>query len=324
MVSLAPITVAVHTIGRDYRQEFVEDVSLGLTRVPKTLWPRWLYDDVGCELFDEITRLPEYYLTRTEMSILERHAHDIMDAVRPASIVELGAGSCTKSRVLIRAAKGMGSLWTYVPFDISEATLRRAATDLTDEFDDLTVYCVTGKFDHHLSQIPRFGRQLIVFLGSTIGNFEPSEAHAFFSEVRRLLHPGDRLLLGVDLVKDERELLAAYNDAQGITARFNLNMLERINRELDGDFDLDAFEHAPLWSSSEHRIEMCLRSLRAQRVSIGSIPMTVDFEQGELLRTEVCTKYTMQQVHTMLEDAGIAAIRWYTDADAKFGLLLAG
>ncbi|HEX6539320.1 MAG TPA: L-histidine N(alpha)-methyltransferase [Candidatus Dormibacteraeota bacterium] len=322
-MSLAPITIAVHTLGRDSRVQLIEDVRSGLTHTPKTLQPRWFYDDRGCELFDEITLLPEYYQTRTEMDILQRHARDIMQRVRPASIVELGAGSCTKSRVLIRAAKGMGSLWTFVPFDISEATLRRSASELSDEFDDLTVYCVTGEFDHHLSQIPRFGRQLIVFLGSTIGNFEPAEAQRFLTDVRRLMRPGDHFLVGVDLVKDEAQLIAAYDDSRGVTAEFNRNVLARINSELDANFDLDAFEHAVRWKPADHRIEMHLRSTADQTVWVRGADFAARFAAGETLRTEVCTKYTRESLEAMLGDVGIETLAWYTDSAARFALVLA-
>lgn len=324
MVSLAPITIAVHTLGRDSRGQFIDDVQRGLSASPKFLQPRWFYDDRGCELFDQITCLPEYYQTRTEMSILQRHARGIMEMVRPASIVELGAGSCTKSRVLIRAAKGMGSLWTFVPFDISEATLRRSASELSEEFDDLTLYCVTGEFDHHLSQIPRFGRQLIVFLGSTIGNFDGEDAHRFLAEVRRLMRPGDHFLIGADLVKSEAELIAAYDDSRGVTAEFNRNVLARINAELEADFDLDAFTHVARWSAEEHRIEMHMRSERAQTVTIPAAGLSARFEWGETLRTEVCVKYTRESLEGLLQEEGIEPVAWFTDSGERFGLLLAG
>ena len=323
MVSLAPITIAVHTLGRDSRGQFIDDVRRGLSASPKFLQPRWFYDDRGCELFDQITELPEYYQTRTEMSILQRHARDIMELVRPASIVELGAGSCTKSRVLIRAAKGMGSLWTFVPFDISEATLRRSASELSEEFDDLTVYCVTGEFDHHLSQIPRFGRQLIVFLGSTIGNFEGVEARRFLAEVRRLMRPGDHFLIGADLIKNEGELVAAYDDSRGVTAEFNRNVLARINAELDADFDLDAFTHVARWNEAERRIEMHLCANAAQTVAVRAADLTVRFDRGETLRTEVCAKYTRDSLEAMLRGEGIEPVAWYADRAERFGLLLA-
>jgi L-histidine N-alpha-methyltransferase len=322
-MNLAPITVAIHTLGRDSRQEFIEGIRQGLARSPKILSPRWFYDERGCELFEEITRLPEYYQTRTEMGILERHARDILHTARPASIVELGAGSCTKSRVLIRSAKGMGTLWTFVPFDISEATLRRSASELVDEFDDLTIYCVTGEFDHHISQIPRFGRQLIVFLGSTIGNFEEAQAQVFLTEVRRLMQSGDHFLLGVDLIKPEHELVAAYDDAQGKTAEFNLNILRRMNTELGADFDLTAFQHVALWNADYHRVEMHLRSVRDQEITVQSAAMTVPFVEDELTRTEICTKYTREDVEQMVAAAGMSAVEWYVDPAGRFGLLLA-
>lgn len=324
MVSLAPITIAVHTLGRDSRGQLIEDVQRGLSASPKFLQPRWFYDDRGCELFDEITCLPEYYQTRTEMGILQQHARGIMEMVRPASIVELGAGSCTKSRVLIRAAKGMGSLWTFVPFDISEATLRRSASELSEEFDDLTLYCVTGEFDHHLSQIPRFGRQLIVFLGSTIGNFDGEDVHHFLAEVRRLMRPGDHFLIGADLVKSEAELIAAYDDARGVTAEFNRNVLARINAELCANFDLDSFAHEARWNAAEHRIEMHLRAERAQTVTIPAADLTVHFERGETLRTEVCVKHTRETLEAALRAEGIEPVAWFTDSAERFGLLLAG
>lgn len=322
-MNLAPITVAIHTLGRDSRHQLIDGLRYGLGQAPKVLSPRWFYDDRGCELFEEITHLPEYYQTRTEMHILERHAREIIEAARPASIVELGAGSCTKSRVLIRAAKGMGMLWTFVPFDTSEVTLRRSASELVDEFDDLTIYCVTGEFDHHLSQIPRFGRQLIVFLGSTIGNFESAEARTFLAEVCRLMQSDDHFLLGVDFVKSEHELVTAYNDSQGTTAEFNLNILRRINRELHADFDLGAFDHVALWNATSHRVEMHLRSARDQDVSIRDAEMIVHFDEGELMRTEICTKYTPEYVEQMLAEVGMKAIHWYADPSRRFGLLLA-
>jgi L-histidine N-alpha-methyltransferase len=322
-MKLAPITMAVHTLGRDSRQELIDDVRTGLTRASKSLPPRWFYDEHGSWLFEEITRLPEYYQARTEIGILERYAADIVGRTATASIVELGSGSCTKSTVLIRAAKGMGTLWTFVPFDISEPTLRESASRLAEEFDDLSVYCVTGDFDQHLSEIPRFGSQLLVFLGSTIGNFEAGQTTKFLADVRRLLKAGDHFLLGVDLVKDENQLVAAYDDAQGVTARFNLNLLARINRELGADFDLGSFEHVALWNAEETRIEMHLRSTHEQTVCIPAAELTVGFGEDELLRTELCTKYTTERVEGLLETAGMQVEKWYFDPDHGFGLVLA-
>jgi L-histidine N-alpha-methyltransferase len=322
-MSLAPITVAIHTLGRDNRQDLIDDVRRGLTQSPKVLPPRWFYDARGSDLFEQITELPEYYQTRTEFGILQRHADEIVARTRAASIVELGAGSCTKSRVLIKAAKGKGTLSTFVPFDISETTIRRSASELVEEYTDLAIYCVAGVFDEHLDQIPRFGSQLIVFLGSTIGNFSAEETRAFLADVRRLMQPGDSFLLGVDLVKDEATLTAAYDDAAGVTAEFNLNVLARINRELAANFDLEAFAHVALWNPEMSRVEMHLRSLEDQVVDIPGAEVTITFASGELLRTEICTKYTRAGTVRMLADAGMEMVAWYSDAEERFGLALA-
>ena len=322
-MSLAPITVAIHTIGRDSRQDLIDDVRQGLSQTPKALPPRWFYDERGSDLFEQITELPEYYQTRTEFSILQEHAEAIVSQTRSSSIVELGAGSCTKSQVLIRAAKGKGTLETFVPFDISESTIRRAASKLVDEYTDLSIYCVTGVFDEHLDQIPRLGTQLIVFLGSTIGNFSAEETREFLANVRRLMRPGDYFLLGVDLVKPEAELVAAYDDSAGVTAQFNINVLARINRELGADFVLDAFQHVAVWNAEQSRVEMHLRSLRDQVVRIPAADTVVAFSAGEMLRTEICAKYTRPGTDRLLRDAGMEPVAWYTDAAARFGLALA-
>lgn len=322
-MNLAPITVAIHTLGRDSRQDLIDDVRRGLTQSPKILPPRWFYDERGSDLFEKITELPEYYQTRTEIGILQRHAADVVARTRAASIVELGAGSCTKSRVLIKAAKGRGTLSTFVPFDISETTLRRSASELVEDYTDLTIYCVAGAFDEHLDQIPRFGSQLIVFLGSTIGNFSADETRVFLANVRRLMQPGDFFLLGVDLVKAESTLVAAYDDAAGVTADFNLNLLTRLNRELSANFDLDAFEHVALWNAEMSRIEMHIRSLGDQTVDIPAAELVIDFALGELMHTEICTKYTRDGTERMLTEAGMEVIDWYTDPDEQFAVTLA-
>ena len=321
-MSLAPITVAIHTLGRTTRQDFLDDVVAGLSATQKTLPPRWFYDDAGCDLFEQITDLPEYYQTRTEMEILRLHAGEIVAATRTASIVELGAGACTKSRLLIRAARGAGTLWTFIPFDISETTIRRSAAALVEEFEDLTVYCVAGEFNKHLDQIPRLGTQLVVFLGSTIGNFPPDERSRFLADVRRLMQPGDAFLLGVDLVKDVGDLVAAYDDAQGVTARFNLNLLARINRDLGGDFDLGSFRHEARWNASERRIEMHLVSTTTQSVTLPDAGRAFVFEEGETILTELCSKYTRADTLSMFEGAGIALREWYTDPEQRFALAL--
>jgi L-histidine N-alpha-methyltransferase len=319
---LPPITIAVHAFGQNAREALVADLRAGLGRIPRSIPPRWFYDARGSELFEAITALPEYYQTRTEAAILRAHAADVIASVRPESIAELGAGSCTKTRILIAPALESG-LRTFVPFDISDSMLAHAAHELVEEFPGLSVYAMVGDFNQHLGEIPRFGRQLVVFLGGTIGNFDTPTRARFLADVRALLHDGDAFLLGVDLVKDREELVRAYDDSAGVTAEFNLNLLRMIDRELDADFDLDAFRHVALWNEDESRIEMHLRSLRDQRVSIPGADLSVDFAAGELMLTEISGKYTRASVEAAFAGAGMRLDAWYTDDRARFALCLA-
>jgi L-histidine N-alpha-methyltransferase len=320
---LAPITIAIHAFGRNWLDALVADVREGLTRSPKSLPSRWFYDERGSELFEKITALPEYYQTRTEADILRAHAADIVGAVRPETIVELGAGFCTKTRHLLRAAKEAGTIETFLPMDISEAILQRTARDLVEEFDGLKVYAMVGDFVEHIDQVPRLGgRQLVVFLGSTVGNFDRSARANFLRNVRALLEPGDAFLLGVDLVKDRRELVAAYDDAQGVTAEFNLNLLRMINRELSADFNLEAFEHVALYNEAESRIEMLLRSARDQTVRIPGAGIEVGYAKGELMLTEISVKFTPESVAAEFAAAGIELTSVYTDVAERFALVL--
>jgi L-histidine N-alpha-methyltransferase len=322
-MSLAPITIAIHAFGRHWREALVADVREGLTRDPKVLPPRWFYDEHGSELFDAITQLPEYYQTRTEAEILQRHGADIIEAVKPETIVELGAGFCTKTRLLLGAARDQGDLKCFLPMDISEAILQRTARDLVEEFDGLKVYAMVGDFVEHIDEVPRLGgRQLVVFLGSTIGNFNAVERDAFLRAVRALMQPGDAFLLGVDLVKDRAELIAAYDDAQGVTAAFNLNLLNMLNRELGADFDSDGFEHVALYNEDDSRIEMHLRSRRDQRVSIPGAEVEVEYRAGEMMRTEISSKFTPESVSRHFDAAGIRLTGWYTDGRKRFALCL--
>ncbi|MBO0702804.1 MAG: L-histidine N(alpha)-methyltransferase, partial [Candidatus Dormibacteraeota bacterium] len=237
----APITLALHDVGVDHRRGLIEDVRRGLTDAPKHLPSRYFYDERGCELFEAITELPEYYVTRAEEALLRRHAEGIVQATQPVSLVEIGAGSCRKTSLLIDAARRVGYGRDFVPFDISEEAVRAASGELVGRFPGLHVYGMVGDFEKHLAAIPRLGRQLVLFLGSTIGNLEPDERIAFLRQVRALLEPDDAFLLGVDLVKSEEELNAAYNDSEGITAAFNRNLLSFLNRELGADFVPEAF-----------------------------------------------------------------------------------
>lgn len=320
-MSLAPITIAIHTFGREVRDDLVRDVCAGLGSTPKSLPPRWFYDERGSELFEAITRLPEYYQTRTETAILEQVAGDVIARVRPEALVELGAGSAEKTRLLIEPAV-RDRLACFVPFDISEAFLQQTARRLATDFPGLAVYAVVGDFSMHVDRVPRHGQQLVAFLGSTIGNFDDDQRARFLGQVRELLRPGDAFLLGVDLVKDEAELVAAYDDPAGVTAEFNLNVLRVLNRELGADFDLRAFEHVATFDRERSRIEMRLRARTPQRVTIPGADMVVSFAAGEALLTEISVKFTRESIQRELEACGMDLARWYTDARERFALAL--
>lgn len=320
--ALTPPPLVVHG-GGDRRQELIADVREGLTSTPKQLHPRWFYDEEGSRLFEAITGLPEYYQTRTEIAILEAASAEIAAAVRPEYLVELGAGSCTKSRLLIEACRGAAGLRAFIPFDISEAALRDARHELLALYPDLVIEGIVGDFANHLELIPRRGRQLVAFLGGTIGNFDDAERRRFLDGVRGLLEPGDAFLLGLDLVKPVPDLLAAYDDSQGITAAFNLNLLAVLNRELGAGFDPAAFEHSVRYDRDLNRMEMWLRSTRAQTVEIPAASMRVSFDRGEAMRTEISVKFAPAMVESLLAASSMSVARWFTDAESRFGVVLA-
>ncbi len=322
-MALAPLTVAVHTVGRSARDELIADVRRGMGRRPRWLPPRWFYDEEGSRLFDLITELPEYYQTRTERSILEARAAEIARLTRPESLVELGAGSCSKSRLLIDACRETGSLSSFIPFDVSDTVVQRTSRELVDEYPGLTVYGMVGDFSSHLGHIPRLGSRLVLFLGSTIGNLEVDERRRFLDEVRTLLEPGDAFLCGFDLVKDRAEILRAYDDSAGVTAAFNRNVLRVINRELDADFDVDEFTHVAMYDDELHRIEMHLRTERGGTVSIPGAGMRLDLEPGETLRTEISAKFTRATVERCLGESSMRLAAWFTDPAERFALALA-
>jgi len=322
-MSLARLTVAVHTFGRSARDELISDVRAGLTATPKQLPPRWFYDERGSELFDAITELPDYYHTRTETSILLNCADDLAQALHPEALVELGAGSCTKSRLLIDACLRAGGLTSFTPFDVSDASLQRVGRELVDEYPELSIYCLVGSFSEHLAYIPRLGRRLVALLGGTIGNLELTERRRFYADVRGLLAPGEAFLVGLDLVKKPEELIAAYDDAGGVTADFNRNMLRVINNQLGADFDPEAFDHAPVYNEDLERIEMHLQARQAQIVTIPGAELTVRFEAGERLRTEISCKFTRESAEQQLVEASMELREWYTDPQSRFALALA-
>lgn len=298
------------------------DALAGLTSAPKQLPPKWFYDERGSELFEEITRLPEYYPTRAEREILRAHASEIAAASCAHILVELGAGSADKTRLLLDALRDSGTLRRYVPVDVSEAALYAASSRVQVAYAGLAVQAVVSDFEAHLGLPAADGPRMAAFLGSTIGNLIPAERAEFLASLRAGLNAGDSLLLGTDLVKDPGTLVAAYDDAAGVTAAFNKNVLRVLNRELGGDFDLNAFDHVAVWDSSAEWIEMRLRSAADQTVKLAALDLVVAFDRGEEMRTEVSAKFRRESVQAELAAAGFDLRAWWTDALGRFGLSL--
>jgi len=298
------------------------DARRGLTSDPKWLPPKWFYDEHGSVLFEEITRLPEYYPTRAEREILETRADEIAADSDATALVELGSGSSEKSRVLLDAMRRHDTLERYVPVDVSESALAEAAEALRAEHPGLAVHALVADFEHQLGQLPAGGRRMVAFLGGTIGNLVPADRAVFLADLRRTLVPGDTLLLGTDLVKSPDVLVPAYDDAAGVTAAFNKNVLAVLNRELKADFDLDAFDHVARWDAEHEWIEMRLRSRRAQNVYVAGLDLDVHFADGEEMRTEISAKFQREGVTAELEVAGFALSDWWTDSDRRFALSL--
>jgi L-histidine N-alpha-methyltransferase len=319
------ITVDVHLGADDLDAALRQDVHRGLSRPPgsRDLPPKWFYDDHGCALFDEITRLPEYYPTETERAILQASADEIAERSEADTLVELGSGTSDKTRTLLDAFAGRAQLARFIPFEVNEATVRTAAAEIADRYDGVAVHAVVGDFERHLSMIPQEGRRCVAFLGSTIGNFEPSDRKQFLADLAENLRPGDSLLLGTDLVKDVGRLEAAYNDSRGVTAAFNRNVLTVVNRQLGADFAVDRYEHVAFFDQEEEWIEMRLRATADQTVSVGALELEVPFAAGEELRTEISAKFRRERVATELASAGLRLDRWLTDPAGDFALSLA-
>lgn len=307
----------------DLSKALRRDVRHGLAQSPKTLPPKWFYDAKGSDLFDQITRLPEYYPTRTEASILQDRAADIAAASGADTLVELGSGTSEKTRLLLDALRDSGALKRFIPFDVDPSVLRDAARALHAEYPDIEIEVVCGDFEQDLGTVPKVGRRMVVFLGSTIGNLTPEPRAEFLAAVADTMEPGDTLLLGTDLVKDVGRLVRAYDDSAGVTAAFNRNVLTVVNRELDADFDLDAFDHVARWNPDEERIEMWLRSTADQRVRIAQLDLTVEFAAGEEMLTEVSCKFRPEGVEAELAAAGLRRTHWWSDGAGDFGLSLA-
>jgi L-histidine Nalpha-methyltransferase len=313
----------IHLTDSDADTALRADARAGLTAVPKMLPPKWFYDARGSELFEQITELPEYYPTRTERALLEGSADAIAVTSGADTLVELGSGSSAKTRLLLDAFRRAGALRRYVPQDVSEPALRQAMSALTAEYPDLEVHGVVGDFTAHLHRLPPQGRRMVAFLGGTIGNLLPPERTEFLRELRGALRPGEQFLLGTGLVVDPAVLVPAYDDAAGVTAEFNRNVLHVLNRELRADFDVDAFAHRAIWDPEHERIEMRLVAGRAMTVTVAELDLTVGFAAGEEMCTEVSSKFRLPGVGAMLAEAGFSVVRSWTDRDERMALTLA-
>ncbi|MEV6070198.1 L-histidine N(alpha)-methyltransferase [Nocardia sp. NPDC052001] len=313
----------IHLTDEDLTAALRSDVRAGLTADPKWLPPKWFYDARGSELFELITELPEYYPTRTERALLERVVGEIAKLAQAEVLVELGAGSAAKTRLLLEALTAEGPLKTYVPQDVSVSALSAAADQVSAEFPGLSVHGVVSDFTATLDNLPRGGRRMIAFLGGTIGNLVPSERAAFLAGVHDVLEPGEQLLLGAGLVIDPAILVPAYDDAAGVTAEFNRNVLHVLNGRLHANFDPDHFAHVALWDADNEWIEMLLEATEAAIVRIEDLDLTVEFAKGEQLRTEISAKFRREGLESELAAAGFATERIWTDPDDRFALVLA-
>ncbi|QIS22488.1 L-histidine N(alpha)-methyltransferase [Nocardia terpenica] len=320
---MSPVRVDVH-LDDDYLAAALRaDVREGLTATPKFLSPKWFYDAVGSELFEVITGLPEYYPTRAEREVLVAHAADIARTAGAHTVVELGSGSSEKTRLLLDALSAHGTLRRFVPLDVSESALRDATRRIADDYRNLLVHGVVGDFTEHLDRLPGETPRLVAFLGGTIGNFLPPERAKLLASIRDVCGSGGWLLLGNDLVKDPATLIAAYDDAAGVTARFNRNVLRVLNRELGADFDVDAFEHVAVWDDENAWIEMRLRATRAMTVRIPVVDMDIRLSEGEQVRTEISAKFRLDQIVSELTDSGFDARHSWTDDLGRYAVTLA-
>ena len=299
------------------------DVLTGLADDPKWLPPKWFYDARGSELFEEITRLSEYYPTRAEREILDARAAELAERTGARSLVELGSGSSEKTRLLLDTLRAAGTLEEFVPLDVSESALREAVDAIVADYPGLRVHGVVGDFTEPLGGLPGGSPRLLAFLGGTIGNLLPAERDKFLHSVRAVLDEGEWLLLGTDLVKDPDTLVRAYDDAAGVTAEFNLNVLRVLNRELDAAFPLEAFTHVARWDDVNEWIEMRLRAGRDLRVEVRGVEMVVGLAEGEEIRTEISAKFRREGVEQELKTAGFDLDRWWTDGEGRFALSLA-
>ncbi len=312
----------------DSRERDLEELSRSLREPLPRIPSRFFYDDLGSELFEQICELPEYYPTRTERALLERIAPEIAARTRAETLVEIGSGAATKTRLLLDALARQGTLRLYVPIDVAETTTRRIAAELTEEYPGLAVHGILGNFLADLAPLPGApaesgGPRLAIFLGGTIGNLNPEEAASFLSNLHAALAPNDAFLLGVDRTKPIARIEAAYNDSAGVTAAFNLNILRETNRIAEGNFDPAGFRHRAFFDVEQSRIEMRLVALRAQRVTLRALDLTLEFAPGDEILTEISTKYDRPRAERLLAAAGFSITSWFTDPEDLFALILA-
>jgi len=307
----------------DFRDQMIKDVRNGLASEDKSLPSIYFYDDRGSALFEEITLLPEYYLTRAETEILETYSNEIIAAVHPDELVEIGAGYARKTRLLLTAIHEREAGDVYVPIDVSEAALRHAGNTLTETYPWLHVRGYQGDFGSDLDAVPRHGRRLVAFLGSTVGNLPPHERPSFFRAIASMIDGDDGFLLGVDLIKDATTLCAAYDDEAGVSAAFNKNILAVLNRELDGDFDSDAFDHETRFDTEHGCMKQSLKANRDVRAHLAAIDFDVHVKADESIHTEWSCKFTRHQIESELGAAGLSTTNWWTDSENRFALALA-
>lgn len=322
MIDQSNVIIDVHVHTQD-PEVIKEEIRAGLLSTPKKLPTKYFYDDWGSTLFEQICELPEYYQTRTEHELLKNVADDVVTKTGAEELVELGSGAATKTRVLLDAMARAKQLTFYVPFDVSEGIVRRVSQELVEEYEGLQIHGVVGDFLAHLEHIPEGGRRLVVILGGTLGNLGPEAEPVFLSSIYDEMDQEDFFLLGVQLITDVDRLEAAYNDSAGITAAFNKNMLCVLKSVIKADFDPDAFQHIARFNQDMHRIEMHLQSIHNQVIPIPALNMNLCLQKGEEILTEISTKYTQQQVESLLTRTGFSPVQWYTDAQRLHGLALA-
>jgi len=313
----------VHTDATNPHAQLRDDAREGLLRAPRWISSKYFYDDAGCALYDQITELPEYYPARTEIAIMRGCLPGIVDRYHPTELVEIGAGASPKTRVLLDAIGAYGPSMHYIPLDVAASALRRASIDLCADYPGLTIDAIAADFMRQLSVVPppaSGGGRLVAFLGGTFGNIAPGDRRGFLNEIAALLGPEDVALIGVDPATDPERTRRAYDDAAGVTAQFNRNVLRVMNRELDADFPVDVFRHIARWVPELHRVEMRLRADTEIVVRLGALACDITIGVGEEILTEICGKFLRSQFDTIVGESGLEVCEWHTDPDELFAL----